>query len=218
MPPGVRPDTLDGATYVGLIPFRMVGAGFGRGRPSRGWDRSSRPTCGSTPSTRRGAAGSCSSASTPIARRSSPVPERASASPTAGRGCATTARRRRRRPHLRRPAALAGRAARPATSSSAPAAARETTELDHFLSARWGLHSALAGVARSTSPTGTSRGRCTTPRSSRSDDGLMASVGLPGLADAPARPRGLQPRRAHRLRVPGGRASRARPVSRPRPA
>ena len=30
MPPGVRPDTLDGATYVGLIPFRMVGAGVGR--------------------------------------------------------------------------------------------------------------------------------------------------------------------------------------------
>jgi uncharacterized protein YqjF (DUF2071 family) len=32
MPPGVRPDTLDGATYVGLIPFRMVDAGIGRGR------------------------------------------------------------------------------------------------------------------------------------------------------------------------------------------
>lgn len=31
MPPGVRPDTLDGRTYVGLIPFRMVGAGFGLG-------------------------------------------------------------------------------------------------------------------------------------------------------------------------------------------
>ena len=31
MPPGVRPDTLDGATYVGLIPFRMVDAGVGRG-------------------------------------------------------------------------------------------------------------------------------------------------------------------------------------------
>ncbi|GAA1477056.1 DUF2071 domain-containing protein [Nocardioides aestuarii] len=31
MPPGVRPDTLDGVTYVGLIPFRMVDAGIGRG-------------------------------------------------------------------------------------------------------------------------------------------------------------------------------------------
>jgi uncharacterized protein len=31
MPPGVRPDELDGVTYVGLIPFRMVDAGLGRG-------------------------------------------------------------------------------------------------------------------------------------------------------------------------------------------
>ena len=31
MPPGVRPDTFEGRTYVGLIPFRMVGAGVARG-------------------------------------------------------------------------------------------------------------------------------------------------------------------------------------------
>jgi uncharacterized protein YqjF (DUF2071 family) len=31
LPPGVRPDVLDGWTYVGLVPFRMVGAGFARG-------------------------------------------------------------------------------------------------------------------------------------------------------------------------------------------
>ncbi|MFN2344914.1 MAG: YqjF family protein [Dermatophilaceae bacterium] len=31
MPPGVRPDTLNGVTYVGLIPFRMVGAGIANG-------------------------------------------------------------------------------------------------------------------------------------------------------------------------------------------
>src|SRR3954467_7728270 len=36
MPPGVRPDTLDGVTYVGLIPFRMVGAGLARG-PAVPW-------------------------------------------------------------------------------------------------------------------------------------------------------------------------------------
>ena len=36
MPPGVRPDTIDGVTYVGLIPFRMVGAGVGRG-PAVPW-------------------------------------------------------------------------------------------------------------------------------------------------------------------------------------
>ena len=32
MPAGTRPDVYDGATWVGLIPFRMVGAGVGRGR------------------------------------------------------------------------------------------------------------------------------------------------------------------------------------------
>ncbi|NJP35098.1 YqjF family protein [Micromonospora thermarum] len=31
LPPGTRPDTLDGVTYVGLIGFRMVGLGLGRG-------------------------------------------------------------------------------------------------------------------------------------------------------------------------------------------
>lgn len=31
MPSGVRPDTLDGVTYVGLIPFRLVDAGVARG-------------------------------------------------------------------------------------------------------------------------------------------------------------------------------------------
>jgi uncharacterized protein YqjF (DUF2071 family) len=30
MPRGVRPDVFDGATYVGLVPFRMINAGLGR--------------------------------------------------------------------------------------------------------------------------------------------------------------------------------------------
>jgi uncharacterized protein YqjF (DUF2071 family) len=36
LPRGVHPDVVDGATYVGLIPFRMVGAGVLRG-PSVPW-------------------------------------------------------------------------------------------------------------------------------------------------------------------------------------
>jgi len=36
MPPGVRPDVHDGVTYVGLVPFRMVGAGLPRG-PAVPW-------------------------------------------------------------------------------------------------------------------------------------------------------------------------------------
>ena len=35
-PPGVRPDVIDGRSYVGLVPFRMVGAGFGGG-PAVPW-------------------------------------------------------------------------------------------------------------------------------------------------------------------------------------
>ena len=36
LPPGVRPDVRDGVTWVGLVPFRMVGAGVLRG-PSIPW-------------------------------------------------------------------------------------------------------------------------------------------------------------------------------------
>lgn len=36
LPPGVRPDVHDGVTWVGLVPFRMVGAGVLRG-PSVPW-------------------------------------------------------------------------------------------------------------------------------------------------------------------------------------
>jgi uncharacterized protein YqjF (DUF2071 family) len=35
-PPGVRPDVLDGWTYVGLVPFRLVGTALGRG-PAVPW-------------------------------------------------------------------------------------------------------------------------------------------------------------------------------------
>ncbi|MFM9050668.1 MAG: YqjF family protein [Actinomycetota bacterium] len=34
LPVGTRPDVFDGATYVGLVPFRMVDAGPGRGLPT----------------------------------------------------------------------------------------------------------------------------------------------------------------------------------------
>ncbi|WP_328995066.1 DUF2071 domain-containing protein [Kribbella sp. NBC_01245] len=35
-PPGTRPDTFEGKTYVGLIPFRMLGTGFAHG-PAMPW-------------------------------------------------------------------------------------------------------------------------------------------------------------------------------------
>jgi uncharacterized protein len=36
LPPGVRPDVFDGRTYVGLVPFRIVGTGFAVG-PAAPW-------------------------------------------------------------------------------------------------------------------------------------------------------------------------------------
>jgi uncharacterized protein len=36
LPPGTRPDVFDGSSWVGLIPFRMVGAGLASG-PAIGW-------------------------------------------------------------------------------------------------------------------------------------------------------------------------------------
>jgi uncharacterized protein len=36
LPPGTRPDVFDGTSWVGLIPFRMVGAGISRG-PALPW-------------------------------------------------------------------------------------------------------------------------------------------------------------------------------------
>lgn len=33
LPPGTRPDVIDGVTFVGLVPFHMRRAGFGRGLP-----------------------------------------------------------------------------------------------------------------------------------------------------------------------------------------
>ena len=37
MPPGSDRDEFDGATYVALVPFRMSGAGLGRGHPMPWW-------------------------------------------------------------------------------------------------------------------------------------------------------------------------------------
>ena len=48
LPPGVRPDTLHGVTYVGLVAFRMHRAAGSGCRACRTWARSRRRTCGCT--------------------------------------------------------------------------------------------------------------------------------------------------------------------------
>ena len=165
MPPGVRPDTFDGRTYVGLIPFRMVRAGFGSG-PAVPWLGSFLETnvrLYSVDDTgRRGivflSLDTDRAAVVAGARAGFGVPYR-------------WARMRHRvdgRPSTPTTPACAGPAyARPATSSYAPApharAPSSTTS-----SAPAGACTRAGAVARSTSPTGTSPGPSTTPRCWRS--------------------------------------------------
>ena len=136
MPRGVRPDTVDGTTYVGLVPFRMVDAGLARGPgvPWAGTFLETNVRLYSVDATgRRGIV--FLSLDTD---RSVVVPALAwrSGCPTAGPGCGTvsgdvhTYDARLRPPWSAASSHVVVRAGAP----------RERTPLDDFLSARWGLH------------------------------------------------------------------------------
>ncbi|WP_285647945.1 DUF2071 domain-containing protein [Actinomycetospora sp. NBRC 106375] len=138
LPPGVRPDVHDGATWVGLVPFRMVGAGVLRG-PSIPW-------LGTFPETNvrlytvdaRGVRGivfrsldATRLAVVAGARAAFGLPYRwasMSIAETAGERTYVT-----RRPHASRVRVRVG----------APVA---SGELEDFLTARWGLHERHLGV------------------------------------------------------------------------
>ena len=146
MPPGVRPDVLDGATYVGLVPFRMVDAGFGprRSVPWFGTFLETNVRLYSVDDTgRRGVvflsldcdrlavvAGARASLALPY--RWARMRYRRSAT-GAGVRHEYAARLRRRG------SAVTSRVAVHVGARRAP------TELDHFVTARWGLHTALMG-------------------------------------------------------------------------
>ena len=87
LPPGTRPDVHEGRTYVGLVPFRMVGVSLGRGPgiPYFGTFLETNVRLYSVDET--GAAGWSSSASTPTGRRRCRRSGPRSARRTAGRGC-----------------------------------------------------------------------------------------------------------------------------------
>ena len=179
MPPGVRPDTLDGATYVGLIPFRMVGAGFGRG-PAVPWLGSFLETnvrLYSVDETgRRGivflSLDTDRAAVVAGARAGFGVPYRWARMRHRVDGDEHTYDARLRWPGLRASSHVVVRAG----------AVRESTELDHFVSARWGLHTRWGGrtlyIPNRHEPWPVHDAEVLAL-----DDGLMASVGLPGLAD-----------------------------------
>lgn len=181
MPPGVRPDTLDGVTYVGLIPFRMVGAGIGRG-PGVPWFGSFLETnvrLYSVDDTgRRGIVFLSLDAdrSTVVvgARAAFGLPYRWARMRHGASGDVHTYDARLRRPWGRTTSHVAVRTG----------ARRACTELDDFVSARWGLHVRWWGRTLYV-PNRHEAWPVHDAEVLALDDGLVASVGLPDLTARP---------------------------------
>ena len=181
MPPDVRPDTLDGVTYVGLIPFRMVGAGIGRG-PGVPWlgsfletnvrlysvdDTGRRGIVFLSLDTDRAAVVVGARAAFGLPYRWARMRYRASGDVHSYDACL-------RRPGRRTGSHIVVRAA----------ARRQSTELDDFVSARWGLHVRWWGRTLYV-PNRHETWPMHDAEVLELDDGLVASVGLPDLAARP---------------------------------
>ncbi len=206
MPPGVRPDTLDGVTYVGLIPFRMVGAGVGRG-PGVPWLGSFLETnvrLYSVDETgRRGIVFLSLDADRAAvvlgARATFGLPYRWARMRYGVGDGVHTYDARLRTPGVRASSHIAVRAG----------ARRESTELDDFLSARWGLHVRWWGRTLYV-PNTHEAWPVHDAEVLALDDGLVASVGLPGLASRPPDHVGFSPGVFTEFGLPGD-AKRPRP-------
>lgn len=188
MPPGVRPDTHEGLTHVGLVPFSMVGAGVGRGPgiPWLGTFLETNVRLYSVDSTgRRGVVFLSLDA------------DRLAVVAGARLAFATPYRWARMR-HDVEPspagdvhtwsATLRDRLGRPRGARSRirlrVGAEREATPLDAFLSARWGLHTHVLGRTRYV-PNEHPRWPLHTAEVLELDDQLVSSVGLGDLATRP---------------------------------
>ncbi|MDN4162354.1 YqjF family protein [Nocardioides abyssi] len=181
MPAGVRPDTLDGRTYVGLVPFRMVGAGVGRGPgvPYLGSFLETNVRLYSVDSTgRRGVVFLSLDADRAAvvlgARAAFGLPYRWARMRYAEEGDVRTYNARLLRPGPPVRSHVSVRVGAP----------REATALDHFLSARWGLHVRWWGRTLHV-PNRHEPWPLHDAEVLALDDQLVASVGLPGLVDRP---------------------------------
>lgn len=188
LPPGVHPDTLDGRTYVGLVPFTMVDAGLGRG-PAIPWLGTFLETNVRVYSVdaqgRRG-----------VVFLSLDC-DRLVVTAAARLGFSTPYRWARMR-HDHRPDGTGVRhswasTVRWPTPPGPPTSTRielvvgerrTPTPLDVFLTARWALHTTVAGQglyvrnAHDPWPVHDAELVCL-------DDGLLSAVGFPGLAEQP---------------------------------
>ncbi|WP_238342938.1 YqjF family protein [Nocardioides cynanchi] len=181
MPPGVRPDTLDGVTYVGLIPFRMVGAGIGRGGgvPWLGTFLETNVRLYSVDDTgRRGivflSLDADRAAVVAGARAAFGLPYRWARMRYRSNDDVHTYDARLRRPGTRPRSHVVIRAG----------AGRPPSELDTFVSARWGLHVRWWGRTLYV-PNRHEAWPVHDAEVLALDDGLLASVGLPDLARRP---------------------------------
>jgi uncharacterized protein YqjF (DUF2071 family) len=181
LPPGVRPDTLDGATYVGLIPFRMVDAGIARG-PGVPWAGSFLETnvrLYSVDDTgRRGIVFLSLDTDRAIvvagARAAFGLPYRWARMRYGVQGDVHTYDARLRWPGTHATNHVVVRAGDP----------RPSTPLDDFVSARWGLHVRWFGRTLYV-PNTHDRWPIHDAEVLALDDGLLGSVGLGELARRP---------------------------------
>ena len=183
LPPGVRPDVHEGRTWVGLVPFRMVGAGFGGRGPAVPWAGTFCETNVRLYSVDRTGTRGVVFLSLDAARLAVVIGARAVFG-LPYRWARMRFETRRRRARLHRLEPLAGGAARRAASGSAPATTCSTAPLDRFLTARWGLHVAHLGrtwYVPNVHEPWPLRGADVVEL----DDGLLASVGLGDLAGRP---------------------------------
>lgn len=182
LPPGTRPDVHDGSTWVGLIPFRMVGAGFGRGPavPYLGTFAETNVRLYSVDEQgRRGIVFRTLEASrlavTLGARAAFALPYTWARMEVEERDAVLTYTSRRRWP--------APRDAR-TTIVVRPGAPVAADPLALFLTARWGLHTHHLGrtlhVPNTHEPWPLRRAELL-----RLDETLVAACGLPGLTDRP---------------------------------
>ncbi|MEH1014391.1 DUF2071 domain-containing protein [Micromonospora sp. CPCC 206060] len=183
LPAGTRPDTLDGITYVGLIGFRMVGLGlgWGPGVPYLGtfWETNVRLY--SVDDTGRRAVVFRSldaSRLVPVlvARLSLGLPYMWSAMRLDRDGDCLTYRCRRRWP------GPIGTTSRLVVRVGAPIA--EPTPLEHFVTARWGLHTRAYGRTLHL-PNWHPRWPLHRAELRHLDDELVTAAGLPAVTGPP---------------------------------